>query len=115
MLIHFISKFTYLILNYIKIGKFILISIIYIYIYIYIFSYLFIYIYSKISKYIMFYDVYLPFSLFKFLLRCWGIVSKQKSHALTFCRDLSNFQPVNFHLIPFRAFLDVVCTKTTRA
>ena len=32
------------------------------------------------------------------------ICSNQKRHALKFCEDMSNFQPVNSDLRPFRAF-----------
>ena len=40
---------------------------------------------------------------------------KQKKHTLTFCEDLSTFQPVNSDLRPFRALLDDVGAKTTPA
>ena len=38
-----------------------------------------------------------------------------KKNALHFCEDLSNLQPVNSDLQPFRAFLDDVGTRTTLA
>ena len=41
--------------------------------------------------------------------------SDLKRCALHFRENLSNNQPVNFHLRPFRAFWDDVCTKTTWA
>ena len=48
-------------------------------------------------------------------LYLFTFLSNQKKCALQFCEDLSNFQPVNSDLKPFRAFLDDVGTKTTPA
>ena len=42
-------------------------------------------------------------------------VESKKQRALTFCEDLSKFQPVNSDLKPFREFLDDVRTQTTPA
>ena len=72
-------------------------------------------IYLKISKSII------CFTMFNYISVCLtfcmfvGYFSNQKRHTLKFSEDLSNFQPVNSHLKPFRAFWDDVCTKTTRA
>ena len=45
----------------------------------------------------------------------WGNASNRQRRAWTFCKDLSDVQPVDAHLTPHRAFLGEVCIKTAGA
>ena len=108
-----ISKLINWIWNYIKVSNFKSVYSMYIqksqYIYIYIYIYIHI---KQNTTYILFVVVRLNLfvtrfnyiSVFLVCFTCLGYFSNQKRHALTFCEDLSNFQPVNSHLIPFRDF-----------
>ena len=53
------------------------------------------------------------FQLYSNSLTCFDlfVFVRTKKNTLNSCENLSNFQPVNSHLSPFRAFLDDVCTK----
>ena len=55
------------------------------------------------------------FCVFSTILQFFHTFSNQKRRALKFCEDVSNFQPVNSDLRPFRGFSDDVGTKTTPA
>ena len=72
-------------------------------------------IYWNISKHTMLLWFSTIFQQVKHYLRFWNMFSNQQRQALNICEDLSNFQPVNSNLKPFRALLDDVCTKATWA